>query len=84
MTCHIYGIPLISITYICHTVVNHCTGRSSYPNCRNTLENDLLVLSGKGISSLLIFQSKAGSALCLIDDDEDDIQTAVATVARRV
>ena len=46
--------------------------------------NDLLVLSGKGISSLLIFRSKTGSALRLIDDDEDDIQAAVETVARQV
>ena len=83
MTCHICGIPLISIVYICHTVAKHCTGRSWYPNCR-ILWKWSLVLSGKGISSLLIFQSKAGSALCHIDDDEDDIKTAVATVARRI
>ena len=45
---------------------------------------DLLILSGNGVSSLLVFRSKASNSLRLIDDDEDELHASIECVAKEI
>ena len=43
---------------------------------------DLLILSGNGVASILVFRSKASSVLQVVDDDEDDLNESITKVAK--
>ena len=45
---------------------------------------DLLILSGNGVASILIFHSKASSVLQVVDDDEDDLNESITKVAKTI
>lgn len=45
---------------------------------------DLLVLSYTGIASILIFRSKASTVVRLVDEEEDDLDTATAKISKKI
>ena len=47
--------------------------------------SDLLVLSGRGVANILVFQSKASNSLRLVYKQEDDeVEIALETISRSI
>lgn len=46
--------------------------------------SDLLVLSSVGIANIIVFRSKAATALKVIEEDEDDLDAAIAKVSKQI
>ena len=49
----------------------------------NYFGQDLFILSGTGVASILVFQREACKLLELIVDDEDDVNASVAKSCHR-
>ena len=53
-------------------------------NLKEKLEPNLLILSGDGVASILIFRNQASKHMRLVDNEEDDIETALGRVAKTI
>ena len=53
-------------------------------NIQEYFGEDIVLLSGNGVASLLVFRTQASSSIRLVDDESDDIDMAIKMVASKI